>query len=58
MGCECTPLAEEMSEASLQEVKNYFALLQNTAAQYIATRLIMDLCLVAERRPGKMMSKK
>ena len=53
MGCGCTPLAEEMSEASLQEVDTYFARRQNTAAQYIATRLIMDLCLVAERRPGK-----
>ena len=47
MGCGCTPLSEEMSEAGLQEVETYVSRRQNTAAHYITTRLIMDLCLVA-----------
>ena len=41
-----------MSEAGLQEVGNYVSFLQNTVAQYIFTRPIMDLCLSAKPRPG------
>ena len=41
-----------MAEAGLQEVETYVSRRQNTVAQYIATRLIMDLCLAAKRRPG------
>ena len=47
------PLLEyEMVEAGLQEVDNYGSLHQNTIAQYIVNRLIMDLCLAANWRPG------
>ena len=41
-----------MVKAVLQEVETYVSCRQNTAAQYIATRPIMDLCLAAKRRPG------
>ena len=55
-----TPLAEAMEEAmveaGLQEVETYIACRQNTVAQYIVTRPIMDLCLEEEQRPGTMVS--
>ena len=41
-----------MAGVSLQEVETYVFLCQNTIAQYIATKPIMDLCLAAKRRPG------
>ena len=41
-----------MAEAGLQEVENYVSRQQNTVAQYIQTRPIIDLCLVTKRRPG------
>ena len=40
------PLLEDvMAEAVFQEVDTYTHSHQNTVAQYIATRSIMDLCL-------------
>ena len=39
-------------EAELQELETYIYRHQNTVAQYIANRPIMDLCLAAKRRPG------
>ena len=47
------PMEDAMLEAELQELENYVYGHQNTVAQYIATRPIMDLCLAAKRRPGK-----
>ena len=41
-----------MEEAGLIEVETYVSHLQNTDAQLIATIPMMELCLVAERRPG------
>ena len=41
-----------MAKAGFQEVETYVSLRQNTMAQYIATRPIMDLCLAEKRRPG------
>ena len=38
-----------MAEAGMQEVETYISRHQNTVTQFIATRPIMDLCLVAER---------
>ena len=46
------PLDDAMAEAGLQEVDNYVSCRQNTVAQYIATRPIIDLCLEAKQRPG------
>ena len=40
-----------MEKAGLQEVETYIYLRHNTVTQFIVTRTIMDLCLVAERRP-------
>ena len=51
------PLMEdEMTEAVVQEVETYVSRLQNTVAQCITTRPIMDLCMVAERRQGPRIS--
>ena len=46
------PLEDLMVEAGLQEVETDISHRQNTVAQYIVTRTIMDLCLLAKRRPG------
>ena len=43
---------EAMAEAGLQEVETYVSRHQNTFAQLITTRTIMDLCLVSERCLG------
>ena len=50
------PLAEAMVDMGFQEVETYVSLLHNTAAQFIATRPIMDLCLAAERNPGSRLA--
>ena len=52
------PLEDAMSEAGLQEVDTYVSLFQNTVSQFIVTRLIMNLHLVAQRRPGPRVSKR
>ena len=52
------PLAEAMSKAGLQEIETYFSRHQNTVSQYIATRPIMDMCLVAEQRLGTRVPKR
>ena len=41
-----------MAEAGLHKVETYVSRHQNTVAQYIATRSIMDLCLAEKRRLG------
>ena len=41
------PLAEAMVEVVVQEVGIYVSRHHNTVAQFIATRPIMDLCMVA-----------
>ena len=46
------PLDVVMMTVGLEEVVAYVLLRQNTAAQYIATRLILELCLAEDRRPG------
>ena len=52
------PLDDVMAEVELQEVETYVSRRQNTVAQFIASRPIMDLCLAAERRPGPRVSKR
>ena len=42
------PVEDLMLEAGLQEVETYVSRRQNTVAQFIVTRLIMDLCLAAD----------
>ena len=46
------PLWEAMAEAGMQYIETYVVHIQNTAAKYIATRPIMDLCLAEGRSPG------
>ena len=45
------PLEDVMAEAGLKEVETYISCCQNTVAQFIAIRPIMNLCLAAERKP-------
>ena len=45
-----------MEKLVMQEVDTYVSLCHNTAAQFIATRPIMDLCLVVDQRPGPRVS--
>ena len=47
-----------MAEVVLQEVDTYVSRHQNTVVQFIVTSLIMDLCLVEERRLGKRVYKR
>ena len=47
-----------MAEAGLREVGTYVYLFHNTAAQFITTRPIVDLCLAAERMPGSRVTKR
>ena len=42
----------------MQEIETYAARNQNTAAQYIATRPIMDLYLEVGRHPGSRVLKR
>ena len=52
------PLLEDMmTDLGLQEVETYVSHIQNTAAQFIATRPIVDLCMASERRPDPRISK-
>ena len=51
------PLEDVMAEAGLQEVDAYVYRRQNTVAQFIATRPIMDLCLAVEHRTGSRVAK-
>ena len=47
-----------MTEVGLQDVETYVYRHHNTVTQFIATRPIMDLCMVAERRLGPMVSER
>ena len=51
-------LTEAMYKVELQEVETYISRHQNIVSQFNATRPIMDLCLVAERRLGSQVSKR
>ena len=46
------PLAEALGEAGLEEIRKSVTRRQNTVAQYIATRPILDLRERATLRPG------
>ena len=47
------PLGEAMSKVGLMEIKIYIARCQKIDVEYILTRPMMDLCLVAGRNPGE-----
>ena len=44
-------IGAELLMVGLEEIKVYITSFQNTVAQYIATRPIMELCLATERKP-------
>ena len=45
-----------MKNVGLKEVDTYVSHLHNMVTQFITTNPIMELCLTAERRPGKSIS--
>ena len=45
------PLDESMKAVGMEEVDTYILRLQNNVAWYIATRLILELCMVEYIRP-------
>ena len=47
-----------MAEAGFEEIRTYVTRRQNTIAQYIATRPILNLCKRSARRPGLWVSLK
>ena len=47
-----------MAEALLQKLETYVSRHQNTFAHFIEARPIMDLFLLAERRPGERVAKR
>ena len=49
-------LEASMADVGIGEVETYVLCRQNTTAQYITTRSILDICLVAEWRPGSRVS--
>ena len=51
------PLEDEMTEEILQEMETYVSCHQNTVAQFIVTRPILNLCMEADRILGPMISK-
>ena len=56
--CEYPPLDAAMEEAGLHEVNTFIYLHQNKVTHFIQISHIMYLCLVAERRPGSMVTKR
>ena len=46
------PIGVALATVGLDEIRVYIARRQNTVAQYIANRLIMDMFLAEERKPG------
>ena len=46
------PLDKSMKSVGLDEVETYILRRQNTVAQYIATRPILELCLAVEQQTG------
>ena len=45
-----TPLEGALQTVGLETMETYISRFQNTAAQYIVTQPILDLCLEAEQR--------
>ena len=51
-------IGAELSTVGLDEIGVYIARHQNTVAQYIATRPIMEFCLETDWRPGMRLSQR
>ena len=46
------PIGAALEMVGLEDIGAYIARCHNTVAQYISTNIIMDLCLVVERKMG------
>ena len=57
-GWDYPPLEKAMAEAGFEWIRKYITRRQNTVAQYIATRPILDLCERSTRRPGARVSRR
>ena len=55
---EYPSLEEAMSEAGFKGIRTYVTSRQNMVAQYISTRMILDLCEQFNRRPGAWVSRR
>ena len=55
---EYPPLAEALREAGFEGIRKSVTRRQNTVAQYIVTRPILDLCEKANRWPGARVSRR
>ena len=51
-------IGADLKMLELEEIGVYIACCQNTIAQYIATRPIVDLCLTARWKPGMRLSRR
>ena len=51
------PIGAALAMLVLEEIGVYITRHQNTVAQYILIRPIVDLCLAAERKPGTRLSR-
>ena len=51
-------LAGALKEAGVVRIRTSILRRQNTVAQFIATRPILGLCEVTERRPGKRVQRR
>ena len=51
------PLEDEINEEGLKTINDYNDCHENKSDQYIATRMILELCLAAERSPGAWVTK-
>ena len=51
-GWDYLPLGEAMREVGMEEVEECITQRKNTAAQYIAMRIIMELCEDSKRKLG------
>ena len=52
------PIGAALAMVELEEIRVYITRLQNTVAQYISTRPIMDLYLAAEQKWGIRLSRR
>ena len=52
------PIRVDMAKMGLDKIEVYIARRQNKAAQKNSTRTFMELCLVAERKPGLHLSRR
>ena len=53
-----TPIGAVLEMVGLEDIRVYIARFQNTVTEYIATCLIMEFCLAAERKTVMRLSRR